>query len=126
MRANRRTGTKPEVRLRSELHRLGLRFRKDLPIRTESRIVRPDVVFTTAKVAVFLDGCFWHACPEHGTTPKSNEWYWTAKLQRNVVRDREVDTALMQAGWRVMRFWEHENPADAAALVKKALGTRSR
>jgi DNA mismatch endonuclease (patch repair protein) len=126
MRANRRTGTKPEARLRSELHRRGLRFRKDLPIRTATRIVRPDVVFTKAKVAVFLDGCFWHACPEHGTNPKSNEWYWTAKLQRNVVRDREVDAALNLAGWRVMRFWEHENPADAAALVKKALGTRSR
>lgn len=119
---NRRTDTKPEVALRSELHRRGLRFRKDHPIRVEGRRpIRPDVVFTRARVAVFVDGCFWHGCPDHQVIPKSNPDYWIPKLRRNIERDREVDTALKGDGWTVLRFWEHEDPRSAATGVDAAV-----
>ncbi len=113
MRANRRTGTKPEIVLRSALHRLGYRYRKDFRLDLGSMKVRPDIVFTARKVAVFVDGCFWHVCPEHGRQPTTNEWYWAPKLRRNIERDRAADVALVEAGWRVVRLWEHE-PLDAA------------
>lgn len=119
---NRRTDTKPEVALRSELHRRGLRFRKDHPIRVEGRRpIRPDVVFTRARVAVFVDGCFWHGCPEHQVVPKSNPDYWIPKLRRNVERDREASAILAAAGWTVLRFWEHEDPAQAAAGIERII-----
>jgi len=121
MRANPRCDTKPETALRSALHRLGLRFRKDLPLRLADRIVRPDVVFTRARLAVFVDGCFWHRCPEHGNVPRANGAYWGPKLERNVARDRAVDDALAAAGWRVVRAWEHEDVADVAAAVAARL-----
>ncbi|MGO9909664.1 MAG: DNA mismatch endonuclease Vsr, partial [Acidimicrobiales bacterium] len=93
--ANRRTGTKPEIRLASALHRRGLRFRRDFPISAgDHRSIRTDVVFTRARVAVFLDGCFWHGCPEHQRAPASNPEYWIPKLERNISRDREVDALL--------------------------------
>jgi DNA mismatch endonuclease, patch repair protein len=111
MRANPKRDTKPEVRVRSGLHRAGLRFRKNLMIRLPDRSVRPDIVFTRAKLAVFIDGCFWHQCPEHGNVPRTNVDYWVPKLRRNVERDRATDTALEIAGWRVIRAWEHE-PVD--------------
>lgn len=114
MRANRRRDTRAELAARSALHRSGLRFFVDRPIKLPGRTVRPDVVFPRARVAVFIDGCFWHACPEHGTQPGRNEAYWAPKLRRNVERDRAVDTDLAQAGWHVARFWEHE-PTDAIA-----------
>jgi DNA mismatch endonuclease (patch repair protein) len=113
MRANPRTGTRPEQRLRCALHRAGLRFRKDFPIVTPERRVRPDIVFTRARLAVFVDGCFWHRCPQHGNVPRANTRYWAPKLERNVLRDREVDRALTVCGWRVLRIWEHE-PLDEA------------
>jgi DNA mismatch endonuclease, patch repair protein len=108
MRANPKRDTKPEVRVRSGLHRAGLRFRKNLAIRLPDRSVRPDVVFTRAKLAVFVDGCFWHQCPEHGNVPRTNVDYWVPKLRRNVERDRATDAALEIAGWHVIRAWEHE------------------
>lgn len=114
---NKRKDTTPEVRLRSDLHRRGLRFRKDLPIILERRKVRPDVVFTRARVAVFVDGCFWHGCPLHGTTPRSNPDYWVPKLRRNVERDRQIDEDLTRAGWTVVRVWEHESPAEASSHI---------
>lgn len=114
MRAIRRSDTKPEIRLRALLHRQGLRFRKDLRIDLGPVRVRPDVVFTRKRVAVFVDGCFWHLCPEHGRKPKVNDWYWGPKLQRTVERDRAATVALMSAGWAVIRVWEHE-PVDEAA-----------
>ncbi|WUH81539.1 very short patch repair endonuclease [Amycolatopsis sp. NBC_00438] len=118
MRANRRTDTKPEVALRSALHRLGYRYRKDLRLDLPEGVrVRPDVVFTARKVAVFVDGCFWHVCPEHGRQPTSNEWYWTPKLRRNVERDRAANDALGRAGWHVVRIWEHQPLDDAVAAV---------
>jgi DNA mismatch endonuclease (patch repair protein) len=117
MRSNRRRDTGPELALRRLLHAAGLRYRVDAPIRTERRLVRPDVVFTRRRLAVFVDGCFWHQCPEHGTRPKDPTGYWTPKLQRNVERDRETTEALEQAGWVVLRIWEHVPPVDAAAQV---------
>lgn len=121
MRRNRRQGTRPEARLRSELHRLGLRYRKDDPIRASNRTVRPDVVFTRARVAVFVDGCFWHSCPLHGSTPRTNDSYWRAKLEMNVARDRAVDEALREEGWVVLRYWEHEDPYESAMDVVRTL-----
>lgn len=123
MKAIRRTDTKPEVQLRSALHRRGLRFRKDLLIRTSARRVRPDIVFTARKLAVFIDGCFWHCCPEHGRQPAVNVGYWSPKLQRNVERDRLTDAALLADGWRVIRLWEHESIEHGVATVREALGT---
>lgn len=120
MAANRRRDTLPERRLRSSIHRLGMRFRVDLPIRVPGRRpIRPDIVFTRARIAVFLDGCFWHGCPEHGSMPKSNQQYWAAKIERNRKRDAEADLLLEEAGWTVLRFWEHESPETAAATVAR-------
>ena len=122
MRSNRRTDTKPETALRSALHAMGYRYRKDFRLDLPLRRVRPDIAFTGRKVAVFVDGCFWHACPEHGSKPKSNEWYWSPKLAKNVERDRAADAALEQAGWAVVRLWEHVPLDDAVALVVSAVG----
>lgn len=117
MRAIRRTDTKPEVALRRALHRQGYRFRKDYRLDlAEGKRVRPDIAFTARRVAVFVDGCFWHACPEHGGQPANNVWYWEPKLRKNVERDRAADAALAAAGWDVVRVWEHE-PLDAAVTA---------
>lgn len=121
MRANRRSDTKPEVALRSALHRLGFRYRKDFRLDLGTVKVRPDIVFTARKVAVFVDGCFWHVCPEHGREPTTNEWYWTPKLRRNMERDRRVNEALVTAGWRVVRLWEHETLKSAVEVVVAAI-----
>jgi DNA mismatch endonuclease, patch repair protein len=122
MRAIRRTNTKPEVALRSALHRQGYRFRKDLRVDlAPGSRVRPDIVFTARRVAVFVDGCFWHACPDHGRNPANNEWYWAPKLRRNVERDRAGDAALAGAGWRVVRIWEHVPLDEAIATVVRVL-----
>ena len=122
MRAIRRVDTKPELALRSALHRAGYRFRKDYRLDLDAGArVRPDIAFTARRVAVFVDGCVWHACPEHGRNPAVNEWYWAPKLRRNMERDRAADAALAAAGWQVVRVWEHE-PLDAAiAAVVAAL-----
>lgn len=124
MRANRRRDTRPEVVVRSRLHRAGLRFFVDRPVRLANRTVRPDIVFPRARVAVFIDGCFWHACPEHGTKPRTNADYWTLKLRRNVYRDRAVDAGLAAAGWYAARFWEHEAPEDVAERIAVAVAAR--
>jgi DNA mismatch endonuclease (patch repair protein) len=124
MRANCRRDTRPERRLRSALHARGMRFRVDHRIAAGSVSVRPDVVFTRARLAVFVDGCFWHACPEHGNEPQRNQSYWGPKLQRNVRRDRRVTAALEQDGWLVVRAWEHEEPAEVADRVQRALEPR--
>lgn len=122
--ANRRSDTKPELQLRSALHRRGYRFRKDHLLRVGAVSVRPDIVFTRWKVAVFVDGCFWHGCSEHQVIPRTNRAYWVPKLASNVERDRRVDAALRQAGWEVVRIWEHEDVDSAVALVEKLLTSR--
>jgi DNA mismatch endonuclease (patch repair protein) len=116
--------TKPEIALRSALHRRGLRFRKDHPLRVGGVRVRPDVVFTRWKVAVFVDGCFWHRCPDHSNTPKRNTEYWIPKLQANVDRDQRVDTALAIDGWTVVRVWEHEDAEVAADQISSVVQRR--
>src|SRR3984885_15622764 len=122
MRAHRRTDTKPEMALRRALHKLGSRYRKDYRLDLDGgKRVRPDTAFTARRVAVFVDGCFWHACPEHGRNPAVNDWYWAPKLRRNVERDRAADAALAAAGWRVVRIWEHVPLTDAVAAVTAAL-----
>jgi DNA mismatch endonuclease (patch repair protein) len=123
MRGNRRADTKPELALRAALFAMGYRYRKDLRLDLPARRVRPDIAFTSRRVAVFIDGCFWHACPEHGSKPKSNEWYWSPKLTKNVERDRAVDDALTAAGWTVLRLWEHVPLPAAVAAVVAAVGT---
>jgi DNA mismatch endonuclease, patch repair protein len=123
MRAIRRTDTKPELALRRALHQLGYRYRKDYRLDLDDgRRVRPDIAFTARKVAVFVDGCFWHACPEHGSKPRANEWYWGPKLLKNVARDRANDAALTRAGWSVIRLWEHVPLDEAVATVLTTVG----
>lgn len=128
--ANRRKDTKPELRIRLALHRCGLRYRKDYLLRSGDVRVRPDVVFTRARVAVFIDGCFWHGCPEHQRIPGRNRDYWVPKLRANVERDRRVDAALASDGWEVVRAWEHEDPEEAAKrvteVVRQARATRGK
>jgi len=125
MKGNRKTDTKPELALRSALHRSGMRFRKDHRVKVdEGRTIRVDVVFPRAKLAVFVDGCFWHRCPQHGTEPKSNTGYWGPKLDRNVERDRETDERLRRAGWEVLRIWEHETVEVGSRRVRAHLGNQ--
>ena len=122
MRSNRRTNTKPEILLRSLLHRSGLRFRKDYAIRLPSgKVVHSDIAFPRRKVAVFVDGCFWHCCPDHGTIPKTNQAYWIPKLRQNVERDRKTDRELSADGWQVLRVWEHVHPSNAAKQISDEL-----
>ncbi|WP_430335242.1 very short patch repair endonuclease [Rhodococcus sp. ACT016] len=120
MRKQRRRDTAPEVALRRELHRRGARFFVDrAPLPGLRR--RADLVFPRKRVAVYVDGCFWHSCPQHATSPKNNAQWWADKLAANVVRDRDTDTRLEAAGWHVVRIWEHEDPTDAADRVQAAL-----
>ena len=113
MRANRRTETAPELALRSALHRRGFRFRADFPVVAAGRRVRIDIAFPKRRVAVFVDGCFWHGCPKHSQTPRANPGYWLPKLERNRLRDARNNDDLVGEGWRVIRIWEHE-PTQAA------------
>lgn len=117
MKANRRCDTGPEVRLRSLLYSHGHRFRKDYRLDLDRLRVRIDVAFPGAKVAAFVDGCFWHRCPQHGSDPRRNGDFWRRKLDANVERDHRVDAALAAAGWTVVRVWEHEPPQAAADRV---------
>jgi DNA mismatch endonuclease, patch repair protein len=120
MQGNRKRDTRPELALRSELHRRGLRYRIDAKPLVGLRC-RADIVFRRQMVAVFVDGCFWHGCPEHGTSPRTNPSYWSAKIARNVERDRRNDAELSAAGWAVVRVWEHEDPANAADKITQIL-----
>jgi DNA mismatch endonuclease (patch repair protein) len=123
MKGNRRVDTRPERALRSLLHRQGERFRKDFSIRAGDVRVRPDIVFTRRRLAVFVDGCFWHRCPQHATSPRSNSEYWRTKLDGNVARDRRNDAALRADGWSVLRVWEHEPVEEAVVRVAETLQT---
>jgi DNA mismatch endonuclease (patch repair protein) len=126
MQANRRRDTGPELAVRSELHRRGFRYRVDHPIRVgEKRPIRPDVVFGRAKVALFVDGCFWHGCPAHGTLPKeTNRGYWIEKIAQNKVRDERHRLLLESDGWVVIRVWAHEEPAEVANRVEQEISLR--
>ena len=123
MRATRRSDTKPEVVIRSLLHAQGVRFRKDFLVRAPGVSVKADIVFTRRRVAVFVDGCFWHWCPQHGAIPRSNLGYWKPKLEGNVARDRLVNRVLLEDGWRVLRIWEHVPGRQAVDWIMAALDT---
>ncbi|MDO8150201.1 very short patch repair endonuclease [Isoptericola sp. b408] len=116
----RRRDTAPEMALRRELHARGLRYRVGFPVPGQRRRTI-DVAFTRARVAVFVDGCFWHGCPEHGNAPRSNAEWWRTKLAANMDRDRDTDRLLDESGWRVVRIWEHESVAVAADKVEAAV-----
>lgn len=120
MSAAKRRDTGPEMLLRRELHHRGRRFRvvRKVPGNNRRTI---DIAFPTQKLAVFVDGCFWHGCSDHGTQPSSNAEWWTSKLATNVARDRDTDRLLRDVGWRVVRIWEHESPDHAADLVEAKL-----
>jgi len=123
MRANRSRDTAPELALRRAVHALGLRYR--VATRPLPQLRRTaDLVFTKAKVAVFLDGCFWHGCPQHHTTAVRNGDYWAQKVARNRARDADTDLRLTEAGWLPVRIWEHEDPAAAALKVQALVQAR--
>lgn len=122
MSAARRRDTHPEVLLRRELHARGRRFRVALRVPGNYRRTI-DIAFTRHRVAVFVDGCFWHSCPTHGTLPTANRDWWTTKLAANRARGADTDQLLRAAGWSVVRIWEHTPAAEAADLVELALET---
>ncbi|MFJ5559666.1 very short patch repair endonuclease [Streptomyces sp. NPDC093250] len=117
--------TAPEVAVRRILHGAGLRYRVNVPVPGMSRRTI-DIVFPKPKIAVFLDGCFWHGCPEHATSPKANAEWWRRKLDRNMARDQETTGHLTSAGWTVLRFWEHIPPDEVAAAVQAAVTLKKR
>ncbi len=118
-----RRDTKPELAVRRAVWHRGLRYRvDDAPLPGMRR--RADMVFRRARVAVYVDGCFWHSCPEHATIPKANRDWWVDKLETNVRRDRDTDERLETAGWTVVRIWEHEDPNVAADRVETAVRPR--
>lgn len=121
MSRQRSRDTGPELAIRTRLHAMGYRYRVDHRPSAEVRS-RGDIVFTRARVVVFVDGCFWHRCPLHATSPRHNGAWWEAKLAANVARDRVTDQRLADAGFRVVRIWEHESPEEAVATIVRALG----
>ena len=125
MQAQGRRDTAPELALRRELHRRRKRFFVDrAPVSRLRR--RADLVFPRLRVAVFVDGCFWHSCPTHGRIPRSNRDWWQAKLSRNAARDRETDRRLHEQGWSVVRIWEHQPVQQAADQVEAVLTAAER
>lgn len=120
MSRQRTRDTAPEVALRRRLHRLGLRYYVDrAPLRGLRR--KADLVFPRLRIAVYVDGCFWHSCPEHATFPRTNAQWWAEKLAGNVARDRDTDRVLREAGWTVLRIWEHTDAEEATATVVAAV-----
>ncbi|MFJ4865461.1 MULTISPECIES: very short patch repair endonuclease [unclassified Streptomyces] len=118
--------TTQELAVRRLLHASGLRYRVNLPVPGIRRRTI-DIAFTRARIAVFLDGCFWHGCPEHATRPKANAEWWRTKLEKNMSRDRETTAHLETTGWTVLRFWEHETPeAVARTITLTRAGTQGR
>ena len=120
MQGNRSRDTKPELAVRSAVHRRGMRFR--VAARPQPELPRTaDLVLRKSRVAVFVDGCYWHGCPEHHTQPATNAEYWADKIAGNVARDAETTDYLEGAGWTVLRFWEHEDPEAAADRVQQTV-----
>ena len=113
----RQKGTDAELSLRKALHARGLRYRLHVPLLTKPRRVA-DIVFASARVAIFVDGCFWHGCPDHASWPKSNAQFWRDKIETNRARDAHTDRRLRASGWRVVRIWSHESAGDAAERIE--------
>ncbi len=123
MQANRSRDTRPEIAVRSAVHARGLRYRVAMrPVRQVRRSA--DLVFTRAHVAVFLDGCFWHGCPEHFQLPATNRAYWEPKIAANAARDAETDRLLAAEGWTVLRFWEHTLAVEVATRIEDVVRDR--
>jgi DNA mismatch endonuclease (patch repair protein) len=123
MRGNKRRDTVPELAIRRAAHASGLRYRVDArPLPDLNR--RADLVFTRTKVAVFVDGCYWHGCPEHGTVARTNADYWASKILRNRERDQETNTVLAERGWVPLRIWEHETVTAALEKIVTAVHAR--
>ena len=120
MKRQRIADTGPELAIRSLLHRMGLRFRLHRRLLNHVRRTA-DISFIREKVAIFVDGCFWHGCPRHGTWPKKNADFWKNKILANKSRDRDTNRRLKQAGWTVIRIWEHESPETAAKKIAKKI-----
>jgi len=118
-----RRDTAPEMALRGELHRRGLRFRVQLRVPGNNRR-RIDIAFPRARLAVYVDGCFWHGCPDHHVQPKTNRDWWRWKVELNKSRDDDTDRLLHEAGWASLRFWEHEPVRDAADRVQETYAER--
>lgn len=116
----RQKNTAPEIALRKELYNNGLRYRVDYQVLSKPRRVA-DVVFPRLKIAVFIDGCFWHGCPEHATWPKKNAVFWRQKIETNRFRDAETNFILLDIGWTVLRFWEHESPIKATEIIARTV-----
>lgn len=119
----RQKNTACEAALRRELHARGLRYRLQVPLLTKPRRVA-DVVFSGPRVAVFVDGCFWHGCPQHATWPKKNADFWRAKIEANVARDGDTNARLCAEGWCVIRVWAHEEPKVAADRIARVIEAR--
>lgn len=115
-----RRDTEPELALRRELHARGMRYRVNHPLPGLPRR-RADITFTRMRLAIFVDGCFWHACPVHASHPTNNADWWASKLAANVARDRQTDSHLRRVGWGVLRFWEHVPAQDAADEVERVV-----
>jgi len=122
LKRQRQRDTKPELALRRELHRRGLRYRIEMPVVDRRR--RHDIVFSSAKVVVDVRGCFWHGCPDHGTLPKANAEWWRAKLAANRERDLDTESRLSEAGWSFIVVWEHDEPVATADLVESTVHHR--
>ena len=120
MQGNRGRDTGPELRLRSELHAIGVRYRVNVKLEKGLRTTA-DLALRSVKLAVFVDGCFWHGCPVHGGSPKTNTEYWNRKIKRNVERDIETNAALRARGWTVLRFWEHQDVREGAEKVRQTI-----
>ena len=125
MLGNRSRDTKPELLVRSLLHERGLRYRVNQRPLPELRRTA-DIVFRKARVAVFIDGCFWHGCPEHYKQPSTNKKYWSNKVEGNKRRDQDTDDCLIAAGWTVLRAWEHDDPAAVAVRIEAEVRTATR
>lgn len=123
MSRQRQKDTKAELLVRRELHARGLRYRVNSKLESDLR-TRADIAWRTLRVAVFIDGCYWHGCPMHATRPKANADWWAEKLDANVRRDRRADEALASRGWTVLRFWEHEEPDDVCNRIAATLVSR--
>lgn len=125
MKAVRLEGTLPELRVREALDACGLTYETNAQPLPDLRR-RADILFRDEKIAVFVDGCFWHGCPQHGTQAKSNARFWAEKIERNIQRDRDTDRRLEEAGWTVVRVWEHEDPAEVASKVCSVLEEKTK
>lgn len=119
----RQRGTDVEIELRRALHAMGLRYRLQVPLSRKPRRVA-DIVFIGARVAVFVDGCFWHGCPLHATWPKENAGFWRAKIEANRARDADTTRRLRELGWEVIRVWSHEDPVEAALDIQVVVESR--